>query len=34
MLDLKFGYHQLPLKEGDKVEITFWGINFHGEDCL
>jgi hypothetical protein len=25
-LDLKFGYHQLPLKEGDKVKITFWEL--------
>jgi hypothetical protein len=33
-LDLRFSYHQLPLKEGDKVKITFWGINLHGEDCL
>jgi hypothetical protein len=34
MLDLRSGYHQLPLKEDDKVEITFWGIDLHGEDCL
>jgi hypothetical protein len=33
-LDLRFGYHQLPLKEGDKVKTTFWGINPHGKDCL
>ncbi len=33
-LDLRFGYHQLPLKEGDKVKITFWGIDPHGKDCL
>jgi len=33
-LDLKFGYDQLPLKEGDKVKITFWGIDLHGKDCL
>jgi hypothetical protein len=24
----------LPLKEGDKVKMTFWGINLHGKDCL
>jgi hypothetical protein len=33
-LDLRFGYHQLPLKESDKVKTTFWGINPHGKDCL
>jgi len=33
-LDLRFGYHQLPLKEGDKVKTTFWGIDPHGKDCL
>ncbi len=33
-LDLRFGYHQLPLREGDKVKITFWGIDPHGKDCL
>jgi hypothetical protein len=22
-LDFKFGYHQLPLKEGDKVKMIF-----------
>jgi hypothetical protein len=33
-LDLRFGYHQLPLKEGDKVNTTFWGIDPHGKDCL
>ncbi len=34
ILDLRSGYHQLPLKEGDKVKITFWGIDPHGKDCL
>jgi hypothetical protein len=29
-----FSYHQLPLREGDKVKITFWGINIHGKYCL
>jgi len=24
-LDLHFGYYQLPLKEGDKVKMVFWG---------
>jgi hypothetical protein len=33
-LDLHFGYHSLPLKEGDKVNMTFWGIDYHGKDCL
>jgi hypothetical protein len=33
-LDLNFSFHQLPLKEGDKVKTTFWGINPHGKDCL
>ncbi len=33
-LDLNFSFHRLPLKEGDKVKTTFWGINPHGKDCL
>jgi hypothetical protein len=24
----------LPLKKGDKINTTFWGINPHGTDCL
>jgi len=31
---LKFNYNQLPLREGDKVKTTFWGINLHWKDCL
>jgi putative transposase len=33
-LDLRTGYHQLPIREEDKAKIAFWGINFHGKDCL
>ncbi len=33
-LDLRSNYHQLPLKEGDKVKTIFWGIDPHGKDCL
>jgi hypothetical protein len=25
-LDLQSNYHQFPLKESDKVKMTFWGI--------
>jgi hypothetical protein len=32
--NLRFSYHQLPLKEGDKVKTTFWGIDPHRKDCL
>jgi hypothetical protein len=34
ILDLRSGYHKLPLKEGDKVKMTLWGIDHHGKDCL
>jgi len=34
ILYLRYGYYQLPLKEGDKINITFWGIIPHGKDCL
>jgi hypothetical protein len=33
-LDLRSNYHHLPLRQGDKVKITFWGIHLHGKDCL
>jgi hypothetical protein len=33
-LDLRSSYHQLPLKESDKVRTTFWGIDPHEKDCL
>jgi hypothetical protein len=34
-LDLKYGYHQLSLKERvNKVKMAFSGINLHEKDCL
>jgi hypothetical protein len=33
-LDLWAGYHQLSIQEEDKAKIVFWGVNFHGKDCL
>jgi hypothetical protein len=33
-LDLRAGYHQLPIQEEDKAKTAFWGINSHGKDCL
>ncbi len=33
-LGLKFGYHQLPSRDGDKVKMTFWGIDLHKNDYL
>jgi hypothetical protein len=33
-LDLWSNYHQLTLRECDKVKMTFWGINPHGKDFL
>ncbi len=33
-LDLRIGYHWLPIQEEDKAKSSFWGINFHGKDCL
>jgi hypothetical protein len=32
-MDLWSNYHQLPLKESDKVK-TFWGIDHNGKICL
>jgi hypothetical protein len=33
-LDLRSSYHQLPLRKGDKVKTTFWGVNPNGKDYL
>ncbi len=33
-LDLRAGYHKLPIREKDKAKTTFWGVNSHGKDCL
>jgi hypothetical protein len=31
-LELRSGYDELPLKKGDKVKTTFWGINLQRKD--
>jgi hypothetical protein len=33
-LDFRVGYHQLLIQKEDKTKIAFWGVNFHGKDCL
>jgi hypothetical protein len=33
-LNLSSNYHQLPLRESDKVMMAFWGINPQGKDYL
>jgi hypothetical protein len=33
-LDLRAGYHQLPIREEEKAKTAFWGVNSHGKDCL
>jgi hypothetical protein len=32
--DLRAWYHLLPIREEDKGKTAFWGVNFHGKDCL
>jgi hypothetical protein len=33
-LDLRVGYHQLPIKSEDRQKTTFWGIDPFMKDCL
>jgi hypothetical protein len=32
--DFQTRYHQLLIREEDKAKTAFWGVNFHGKDCL
>jgi hypothetical protein len=32
--DLRARYHQLSIRKEDKAKTAFWGVNFHGKDCL
>jgi hypothetical protein len=32
--DIRTGYHQLSIREEDKGETAFLGVNSHGKDCL
>ena len=33
-LDLRAGYHQLPIRVEDRQKTAFWGIDSHGKDVL
>jgi len=33
-LDLRAGYHQLPVRLEDRQKTAFWGIDSFGKDCL